>query len=384
MSGLIRGSAAIVGVGESDLGVVTPGLTPLDLMGQSVVRALDDAGLSLGDVDGVFAAATQSRMPTLALSEYLGIAPKYTDSTYLGGSSFLTLAAHAQAAIQAGLCDVAIVVYGSTQRSDRGRYVTQRDANPYEDPYRPRLPATGYALAAERHMFEFGTTREDLAEVAVAARDWAKLTENAWSRSPLTIADVLNSPMVSSPLTVRDCCLITDGGGAVVIVSAERARTLKKAPIFLLGYGEASHHQSIASMPDLTTTAAVQSGGMAYRMSGFGASDIDVAQLYDAFTITTLLFLEDLGFCEKGEAGAFVRNGRIAPGGGLAVNTNGGGLSYGHPGMFGIFLIIEAVRQLRGERGAAQVKSAQLALVHGNGGVLAAESTLVLGREETL
>lgn len=379
-----RGAAAIVGAAESDLGQVAPGLTPVDLMAQGTVRALADCGLTLSDVDGVFAAATQSRMATIALCEYLGLRPRYADSTYLGGASFLSLAAHAQLALAAGECEVAVIAYGSTQRSDRGRYTTVRDVNPYEDPYRPRMPVTGYALAASRHMHEFGTRREDLAEIAVAARQWAMLNPKAWSRKPLSVQDVLAAPAVSSPLGVKDCCLVTDGGGALVMVRADRARDLARPPVYLLGHGDAQEHMAISAMPDLTSTGAARSAAAAYAMAGVGPEDIDVAQLYDAFTITTLLFLEDLGFCAKGEGGAFVRDGGIAPGGRLAVNTSGGGLSYCHPGMFGLLLVVEAVRQLRGECGPRQVPGAELAVAHGNGGVLAAESTLVLGTAATL
>ncbi|BBG03846.1 MULTISPECIES: acetyl-CoA acetyltransferase [Pseudonocardia] len=378
MSGT-RGSVAIAGVAESDLGKVAPGLTPTDLMAQGVLRALDDCGLRLADVDGLFAAATQVRMPTLALAEYLGVRPRYSDSSYLGGASFPSLLAHAQQAIEAGMCEVAVIAYGSTARSDRGKFSTQRDVVPYEDPYRPRLPVTGYALAAARHMHEFGTRREDLAEIAVAAREWARLNPKAWSRDPLTVDDVLASKPVSSPLTVRDCCLVTDGGGALVVVGAERAADLRRRPVYVLGTGEAQEHQAISTMPDLTETAAARSGAQAYAMAGVRPSDIDVAQLYDAFTITTLLFLEDLGFCPKGSGGEFVRDGGIAPGGRLPVNTGGGGLSYCHPGMFGLLLMIEAVRQLRGECGERQVGGAELAVAHANGGVLAAQTTTVLG-----
>ena len=379
-----RGDVAIVGVAESDLGKVSEGLSPIDLMAQGVLRALDDAGLELADVDGLFAAATQSRMPTLALCEYLGIRPRYTDSSYSGGASFLSHVAHAHAAISAGLCGVAVITYGSTQRSDRGRYVTQREDNPYERPYRPRLPVSAYALAAARHMHEFGTTREQLAEVAVAARQWAKLNPKAWSKQDLTIGDVLDAPMISDPLGRYDCCLVTDGGGALVLVSADRARSLRKPPVYVLGSGEAQDHVSISTMPDLTTTAALRSGAQAYAMAGLGAGDVDVAQLYDAFTITPVLFLEDLGFCSKGEGGAFVSGGRTAPGGAFPMNTSGGGLSYCHPGMFGLLLLVEAVRQLRGEAGARQVAGAEVALAHGNGGMLAAQSTVILGTAATL
>lgn len=381
---LTRGAAAIVGVAESDLGAVASGLSPLDLMAQGIFRALDDCGLQLSDVDGLFAAATQSRMATTALAEYLGIQPKYHDCTYMGGSSFMTLAMHAQAAIEAGLCEVAVVAYGSTQRTAGRQNVAPRDFNPYETPFRPLLPVGAYSLAAARHMHEFGTTREQLAEIAVAARGWALLNPAAWEKKPLSIDDVIGSRMVSSPLTVRDCCLVTDGGGAIVLTSAERAKQLRKPPVFILGAGETLSHLTVSNMANLTVTGASRSGELAYRMAGLQPADIDVVEVYDAFTISTLLFLEDLGFCPKGEGGRFVLDGAIAPGGKLPVNTNGGGLSYCHPGMYGIFLLIEAARQLRGECGARQVKDCQTAIAHGNGGVMSTQSTLVLGTEATL
>jgi acetyl-CoA acetyltransferase len=233
-------------------------------------------------------------------------------------------------------------------------------------------------------MYQFGTTREQLAEVAVAARKWAQLNPVAFERGDLTITDVLASRMVSSPLTVRDCCLVTDGGGAVIVTSAERARSLRRAPVFILGAAEAHWHKDIFQMPDLTVTAAAESGPRAFSLAGLTPADVDVLQLYDAFSINTLLFLEDLGFCKKGEGGSFVQGGAIAPGGRLPVNTSGGGLSYCHPGMFGIFLIIEAVRQLRGECGPRQSADAHVALVHGNGGMLSSQVTALLGDESTV
>lgn len=381
---LHRGSAAIVGVAESDLGEVAAGMTAVDLMAQGISRALFDCGLSLANVDGVFAAATQSRMASMALCEYLGIQPKYHDTTYMGGSSFMTLVAHAQAAIQAGLCEVAVIAYGSTQRTSGRNTVAQRDFNPYESPYKPVLPASAYALAASRHMHQYGTTREQLAQIAVAARQWALLNPAAWEKSPLTVDEVLASRMVSTPLTVRDCCLVTDGGGAIVITSAERARTMRKPPVFVLGVGEALSHLTISNMPDLTVTGALRSGQAAYQMAGLKANEIDVVEVYDAFTITTLLFLEDLGFCPKGEGGPFVQDGTIAPGGRLPVNTNGGGLSYCHPGMYGLFPLIEATRQIRGECAARQVVDVNTAIVHGNGGVLSSQSTVILGSADTI
>jgi acetyl-CoA acetyltransferase len=373
-----RGKAAIVGAAESDLGEVGPGFTPLDLIGQATERALTDAGLEKKDIDGLFSASVYYQMPTLSVGEYLGIRPRYSDATMMGGSSFVSHLLHAIAAIEAGLCEVALVAYASTQLSEGGFRGVSDPPNPYETPYRPRYPVSMYALATSRHMHEYGTTREQLAEVAVSARQWAKLNPKAFMRDDLTVKDVLASRMISSPLSLLDCCLVTDGGGALLVTSAERAKDLRKPPVYLLGVGEAHWHRNISQMPDLTVTAAADSGRRAYEMAGVGPEDVDVTMLYDAFTINPILFLEDLGFCEKGEGGAFVEGGRIAPGGELPINTNGGGLSYTHSGMYGIFPIIEAVRQLRGECGERQVPNVRLSLVNGMGGMLSAAGTLVL------
>jgi acetyl-CoA acetyltransferase len=384
MGGLKRASAAIVGVAESDLGHVADGLSVIDLMAQGVQRALDDCGLRLKDIDGVFSATTQSRLSVLALCEYLGIDPPFLGSTIVGGSSFEYHVAHAMGAIEQGLCTAAVIAYGSTQRSVGRKQASVREINPYESPFKPFMPSSAYALAASRHMHEFGTTREQLAAVAVAAREWALLNPAAWEKKPLTLEEVLASRMVSYPFTVRDCCLVTDGGGAVIITSAERARSLKKKPAYVLGCGQSTTHASISSMPDLTITGALASGKAAYEMAKLGPGEVDAFELYDAFTINTILFLEDLGLCKKGEGGAFVAGGRIGPKGTLAVNTNGGGLSYCHPGMYGLFLLIEAVRQLRGECGLRQVKDCDVALAHGNGGVLSSQATVILGSGATL
>jgi acetyl-CoA acetyltransferase len=379
-----RGKAAIVGAAESDLGAVGPGFTPLDLIGQATERALTDAGLEKKDIDGLFSASVYYQMPTLAVGEYLGIRPRYSDATMMGGSSFVSHLLHAAAAIEAGLCEVALVAYASTQLSEGGFRGVSDPPNPFETPYRPRYPVSMYALAASRHMYEYGTTREQLAEVAVAARQWAKLNPNAFMRDDLTVEDVLASRMISSPLSLLDCCLVTDGGGALLVTSTERAKDLRMPPVYLLGAGEAHWHRNISQMPDLTVTAAADSGRRAYEMAGVGPESVDVTMLYDAFTINPILFLEDLGFCEKGEGGAFVEGGRTAPGGELPVNTNGGGLSYNHPGMYGLLLLIEAVRQLRGECGERQVEGAEVALAHGNGGVLSSQVTAVLGTQSVL
>ena len=384
MNGLTRGSAAIVGAAESDIGAVAALMSPIDLMAQGIHRALADCGLSLPDVDGLFCATTQARTSAMSLAEYLGLPHAYTDSTIVGGSSFEVHVAHAMAAIDAGLCSVAAIAYGSTQRTVGRRAASVREWNPYETPFRPFLPASAYALAASRHMHEFGTTREHLAEVAVAARQWALRNPAAWEKKPLSVADVLAARPISDPFTVRDCCLVTDGGGAIIVVSAARAGSLKKPPVFVLGCGQAITHAAISSMPDLTVTGALHAGRQAYAMAKLEPRDIAVAELYDAFTINTILFLEDLGFCPKGEGGRFVADGAIAPGGRFPVNTNGGGLSYCHPGMYGLFLLIEAVRQLRGEADGRQVAGAATAIVHGNGGTLSAQSTVILGSAAAL
>ena len=379
-----RGSIAVVGVAESDLGQVAPDTSPLDLMAQGTFRALEDCGLKLADIDGVFCAATQVRMGPMALSEYLGIKPKVFDGTQIGGSSFMSHVAHAQAAIEHGLCEVALIAYGSTQRSVSRAAASPREINPYESPYRPFMPPSAYAMAASRHMHLYGTTREQLAEVAVAARKWALLNPKAWEKEPLTIEQVLNARMVSYPFTVRDCCLVLDGGGAMILTSGARAKSLKKKPVYVLGTGEALSHASISSMPDLTVTAAAVSGPKAFAMAGLKPANVDMVSLYDAFTITPIFFLEDLGFCPKGEGGRFVSNGAIAPGGKLPVNTSGGGLSYCHPGMYGLLVMIEAVRQVRRECDKRQVKDCEVALAHGNGGVLSSQCTVIFGSPSTI
>jgi acetyl-CoA acetyltransferase len=350
--------------------------------------ALADAGLTLADVDGL--ATTGTCMPSVELGEHLGVHPRWTDSTMTGGSSFEVLVQHAVAAIAAGLASVVLIVYGETPRGDRQRgggptvpYWLQRDTPimEWEGPYGLRQPLGPYALAAMRHMAIHGTKPEQLAEIAVSTRLWAAMNPDARLRDPLTIDDVVGSPYEVTPLHRPEVCLVTDGGGAVVLVDAERAADLAQPPVFVLGVGSAdSHGLLISEMPDLTVTAGVESGRTAFAMAGLAPGDVDVAMLYDSFTITVLLALEDLGFCAKGEGGAFVEDGRLRPGGVLPTNTNGGGLSYTHPGMYGMFLLTEATRQLRGQAGDRQVPHAEVAVAHGSGGVLSAFGTVVLGR----
>ena len=379
----LRGQVAVVGIGNTRRWNA-PGRTPFDQAQEAAILALEDCGLGLQDVDGLFCAISSSGLPVLNMAEKLGIRPRYADGTMVGGASFLF---HLQAAVSAlvhGLCDVALIVYGSNQLSAGGRLASMPDPQPYEAPYRPRYPISSYALAASRHMHAYGTTREQLAEVALSARAWANLNPDAFARGPLTREDVLGARMISDPLTKADCCLVTDGGAALVLTRADRARDMKAAPVYVLGTGTAVSHRQIAAMPDLATTAAVESGQRAYAAAGLGPRDIDHVMVYDAFTITTLMFLEDLGFCAKGEGGSYVASGAIAPDGSLPVNTNGGGLSCNHPGMYGLFTVVEAVAQLRGICGARQVAGCEVALAHANGGVLSSQATAILGTAATL
>lgn len=384
MSASLRGSTAIVGVGMSTTKTLPLETSPVDAMALAVADALSDSELLLGEIDGVFAAGLQLFMPTLSLCEYLNIKPRYTDSTQVGGGSFIAHLNHAQAAIAAGLCEVALIAYGSTQKSSRGKFESHSEASPYETPYGYPGPVAAYALVAQRHMHEFGTTREQLAQVAVAARKWARLNPLAIGREPLSVEDVLGARMVASPLTVRDCCLVTDGAGAVIVTSKERARACRKPPIYILGVGEAATHRSIAQMEDLVRTGAAVSARRAFEQARVRPREVDVAQLYDAFTIMPIVFAEDVGFCAKGEGGAFLGDGRCEPGGVFPMNTNGGGLSFGHPGMFGIYTIIESVLQLRGQCGARQVPDAHIALAHAPGGFMSSHSTAIFGTQQVL
>jgi acetyl-CoA acetyltransferase len=363
-----------------------------------ILEALESAGLTLGDVDGIASCTGGAMMPTLELAEYLGVIPRWTDSTQTGGSSFETHVEHAAAAIAHGQCEVVVIVYAQTPKSTfkRGgaRFLSggpgagsDIDFPPrleWEIPYGIQLPVGAYALAASRHMAEFGTTSEQLAQIAVSTREWATMNPRASLQDPITIADVLESPMNASPLHKLDCCLVTDGAGAIVMTTAERARELRGTPAFVLGAATSHSHAMISQMPDLTVTAGRESGRAAFEMAGVKPDEVDVAQLYDSFTITVLLALEDLGFCPKGEGGPFVEDGKLGPGGALPAQTSGGGLAYTHPGMYGIFLLVEAVRQLQGPCGDRQIGGAELAVAHGTGGVLASTATVVLGTESCL
>ena len=386
----LRGKAAIVGVADAASPTGDLELTGRALEAAMVSQALDDAGLTIDDVDAVFTADN-----AMGLAEFLGRPATWLDSTSTGGSSFEFHVEHAAAAIAMGLCDVAVSVYASTPHSDRKRRNGGGRGGPprrgamypgmaWEMPYGLRMPIGAYALAASRHMAVYGTTPEQLAQIAVSTREWATKNPRARFQDPITIDDVLESDYVCTPLHKLDCCLQTDGAGAFVMTSAERARDLPKPPVYVLGAGSAMSHSIISQMPDLAVTATAVSGPKAFSMAGVTHADVDLVMVYDSFTITTLLLVEDLGFCPKGEGGAFVEDGALGPGGALPTNTNGGGLSYTHPGMYGMFLLVEAARQIRGEAGERQLEDCDVAVASGSGGVLSAMSTIVLGSEAAL
>ena len=376
-----RGRTAIVAAATHAIGEA-PGFTAMDLLAQASIKALAKVGMTPADVDGLFAMLPVDFVSGLSAAEYLGIQPRITDNNRTGGSAFQTYVIAAALALDAGLCDVALIAYGSTQRTSPGMIPAKPD--PYEGAYKARYPMSAYALAASRHMHEYGTTRAQLAEVAVAARQWANLNPDAYAKGPLSVDDVLASRMVCDPLSLRDCCLVTDGAAAIVMTRADRAKDLCARPAFVLAGAAATTHNRIAAMPDLTVTAAVESGRRAFAQAGYAPADMDALQLYDAFTINPILFLEDLGYCAKGEGGAFVSGGRIAPGGTLPVNTNGGGLSCVHPGMYGLFALAEASDQLMGLAGARQLADVNLSLAHGNGMLLSSQATVILGSQATL
>jgi len=378
-----RAATAIVGAATYGLGEA-PGFGNFDLAALASLRALALAGLKPSDVDGLGIVVMDEALSALNFAEYLGIQPRFIDNCRTGGSSFQIQAGIAALALASGQCDVMLIAYGSNQRSSAGKLVSSSRPSPWESPYRPLRPISGYALAAARHMHEFGTTKLQLGAVAVAARQWAQRNPDAFMREELTLDAYLAARMVADPFSTRDCCLVTDGAAAVVMVRADRAPALCRRPAYLLGAAHETTHREIAAMPSLTVSGTAAAAKRAFEQAHIGIADVDVVELYDAFTINTILFLEDMGFCRKGEGGPFVASGAIAPGGSLPVNTNGGGLSCTHPGMYGLFTIVEATQQLMGVCGERQIAEVDVAIAHGNGGELSSEAVLVLGSEATL
>jgi acetyl-CoA acetyltransferase len=374
---------AIVGAALSDIGRVDV-KTPYELHYQAASRAIADAGLTKDDIDGLGSSGMGLLSP-VEIGEYLGLRPTWADGTGVGGSTWEFMVGHAAAAIAHGEAEVVVLVYGSTARADLKAH--RRSANlsfgargpvQFDVPYGHTL-ISKYAMAARRHMYEYGTTIEQLAEISVSSRYNASLNPEAYYRDPITIDDVQSSRMMADPLTKLHCCIRSDGGGAVVLTSEERARDLPKAPIWILGQGEATDHTTMSEWEDFTVSPALRSGQLAFERAGVTPADIDLCQIYDAFTPMVLLTFEALGFCGKGEGGPFVEDGKMRVGGALPTNTDGGGLSHCHPGMRGMFLLVEAVRQMRREAHGRQVDKTDLCCVHGTGGWFSSASTVILG-----
>jgi acetyl-CoA acetyltransferase len=378
-----RGGVAIVGAAETtELGVI-PDCSQIELHADAARNALADCGLRPADVDGV---ATAGESPT-AIAHYLGIVPGWVDGTQVGGCSFMLHVRHAAAAILAGHCRTVLITHGQSGRSRvgaGGRFGGGASSlsGQFEAPFGTAGPPTVFTLPVLRYMKRFGLSHEDLAMVAVVQREWASRNPRAMYRDPITVEDVLASRMIAYPFHVLECCLVTDGGGALVLVGAERARDFPTRPVYVLGTGESTETPMISQMEDLTTSRAFRvSGRLAFEEAGIAHGDVDHLMIYDAFAHLPIYGLEDLGFVGRGEAGRFIRERHTAPGGRLPVNTNGGGLSYTHTGMYGMFALQESVRQLRGTA-PAQVPGVRVSVAHGVGGMFAAAGTVIMTNQE--
>ena len=374
-------SIAVVGAAETtDLGVI-PGLSQLGLHADAAINAMNDAGLKPSDIDGV---ATAGNSP-VELAHYLGITPTYADGTSVGGCSFMLHVRHAAAAINDGLCNTVLVTHGESGRSrvGVGRFAGAPSslAGQFEAPYGPSGPPSMFTIPVLRYMEETGLTHEQLAMVAVVQREWAGMNPRATFRDPITVEDVMNSRMIAYPFHLLECCLVTDGGGALILTKAERAKDFPQKPVYILGTGESVETPMISQMEDFTSSKAFRvSGKKAFDEAGISHSDVDHLMIYDAFAHLPLYGLEDLGFVGRGEAGAFIAEGNTRPGGKLPLNTNGGGLSYMHSGMYGMYALQESVRQMRGTA-AAQVDGAKISVCHGVGGMFAASGTIIFTNE---
>ncbi|MBT4521493.1 MAG: thiolase family protein [Halieaceae bacterium] len=384
----MSGKVAIVGAADTEVGIL-PGVGATQLCVDAACRALSDAGISKDQVDGLVTCNSMAE-PYMyhaeAIAEYIQIFPRYCISASAGGGTTFSILHHAASAILTGMCHTVLISMADTLRSglSREQAMLMQSATghgQFERPYGPTVPAY-YALIAQAHMAQYGTTQEQFAQIAVACRKHAALNPAAQMREPITVEDVINSRLIADPLHLLDCSLVSDGGSAVILTSAERAVDFPHSPVYLLGVGEGHGHEHISQAQSLTTSAAVESGQRAYAMAGLEPKDMDLAQLYDCFTPTVLLELEDLGFCDKGEGGAFVESGAIELGGALPVNTHGGLLSHCHPGNPGsMFALTETVAQLRGVAGERQVDGAAVAMVHAQGGIMSSHTSVILGRE---
>jgi len=387
----LRGKTAIVGAADTAVGKV-PDLSPTELCVDAALRALADAGIDKDEVDGLVTCQSMAEPHMYhaeTVAEYLQIFPRYCVTANAGGGTTFSTIRNAAAAISLGICETVLISMADSLRSGltRAQAMAMQSSTghpQFEIPYGPTVPAY-YALIARAHMDRYGTTPEQMAAVAVNGRNYASQRTGAQMIESITVEDVLQSRMIADPLHLLDCSLVSDGGAAVVLTSARKAKEFRTKPVFVLGMGEGHSHEHISQAKDLCTSAAVQSGRDAYEMAGLTPAEIDLAQIYDCFTPVVLIELEDLGFCDKGEGGAFVESGATALGGQLPMNTNGGLLSYCHPGHPGsMFALTECVYQLRGESGQRQVDTAQTALAHAQGGIMSSHATLILGLEETL
>ncbi len=379
----LRMSTAIVGAAETDIVGVIPDKSAIQLHAEAAFNALEDAGISKDEVDGVLCAGQSP----VQVAEYLGITPRFVDGTSVGGCSYMLHVRHAAAAIKAGLCSVALITHAESGKSRVGMAgwsrAPQSIGAQFEEPYGVAGPPTRFTVPILRHMHEYGTTHEQLASVAVATRQWATKNPRAMMRDPITVEDVLASRMIAYPIHLLECCLVTDGGGALVVVSAERAKDFPKKPVYVMGTGESTEHSMISQMHDFTESRAFKvSGAQAFAEAKVTHKDINHAMFYDAFAHTPMFALEALGFVGKGESGPFFAEMRTAPGGEFPLNTNGGGLSYTHTGMYGMFAIQESVRQLRGEA-PAQLPNVRISIAHGVGGMFHAAGTLILTNDES-
>ena len=380
---MVKQEIAVVGAAETtEMGNI-PNQSEFSLQADAALNAISDAGLKPGDIDGLAVAG----QPVDAIAQYLGIVPKWIDGTSIGGSSFLLHVRHAVAAITAGYCKTMLIVHGESGKSGVGaagfpKFLAGNMGGEFEVPYGASLPPTMFTIPVRRYLHEYGLNVEDIAQVAVTQRQWAALNPRATFKDPLTIDDVMNSRMIADPFRLLMCCLRTDGGGALVLTSAERAKDMRQLPVYILGTGESCESPMISQMKDFTSSQAFRnSGELAFEESGISRKDVDHVMIYDAFAHLPLYGLEDLGFCEPGEAAGFIREGNTAPGGKLPVNTNGGGLSYMHSGMYGMYALQESVRQMRG-KAPAQVPEAKISLVLGIGCMFSVAGTIIFANEQ--
>ncbi len=380
-----RASIAVVGAAETtELGTI-PGLSQLQLHADAALNCMQDAGISIADIDGV---ASAGESPT-SVAHYLGIRPNWVDGTSVGGCSFMLHLRHAASAINDGLCKTVLITHGESGRSNIGRGVFRGGGaatlpGQFEAPFGGMGPTTSFTLPFLRYMKETGTTLEQLAMVAVSQRRWAGMNPRATLQDPITLDEVMNDRVIAYPFTKPECCLVTDGGGALIMVAASRVDDFPQRPVYVLGTGESVETPMISQMADFTSSRAFKiASANAFAEAGVQHAEVDHVMIYDAFAHLPFYGLEDMGFCKKGEAGAYIADGNTSPGGELPVNTNGGGLSYMHSGMYGMYALQESVRQMRGSA-AAQVKGANISVCHGVGGMFAASGTIIMGTPDTL